>query len=704
MITEFRDVLSLSIRIKITSITFAVTSLCAVLITVLTLFQHQQLYSQNLQRNLQALGKNLADELFPFVASEQSNVIDLTTTLMQLERYNDIKYGAITDVKNSILAEYVSTHFAKDNEPTPKWTKNALNERDLHVEIAIGETDSPLGKLIIIADTREQLSLDNKAFLNQLVPLVIATIIFIFLISNWVQSRLITPLISLSKLAQSVSETKNYSLRCKVEGKDEIGQLAGHINEMLCIINNQDLENKRHTTKLLKQQQSLKNFANFDQLTGLPNRKLFSELLKQILLKTRNLDTDLAVMFLDLDNFKTVNDSLGHHAGDELLLKVSQRMKRMLRDKDVLARVGGDEFIIILTDLPNQQMAITIAERLINCFAEAFEIKEWKVHSGVSIGIAFNENKLIDASSLIRNADVAMYRAKESGRNQFAVFEEAMQSVQHRHMLIANELTKAIKNHEFKLFYQAKVCPKRGVVGLEALIRWHSTFDGWISPAEFIQVAEHVGKVHDITRWVIAQGLKDVTKIAQLIPQRVVTSFNVSAIDVSKPEFIYFIEQHIKQNNVPAELIEFEVTETSYLENFDASSKFFNALNELGCSIALDDFGTGYSSLSYLTQVKANTLKIDQQFISKMFDTDDDRMVVESIVSLAKKLNLKVCAEGVEESQQFEFVSQLGCDLIQGYYFAKPVPLDELSSTISAIHDKHNFNEHQFDKIIQLNR
>ncbi|WP_372770435.1 EAL domain-containing protein [Pseudoalteromonas sp.] len=695
--------ISLSIRTKIISITFAVTSLCAILITVLTLYQHQQLYSQQLMRNLQALGKNLADELFPLVVAEQPDEIELTTTLMQLERYNDIKYGAITNRSNNILAEYVSKHFISGIKTHPKWSKNVISNSDLHVEITVGEADSPLGKLIIIADTREQLSLDNKAFLHQLVPLVIATIIIVLFISNWVQSRLITPLISLSKLAQSVSETKNYSLRSRVEGNDEIAQLAININEMLSIINNQDLENKRHTTKLLKQQQSLKNFANFDQLTGLPNRKLFSELLKQALLKSRRHNMDLAVMFLDLDNFKTVNDSLGHHAGDDLLIKVSERMKKILREEDVLARVGGDEFIIVLTDLPNQKMAITIAERLINCFTESFEIKEWKVHSGVSIGIAFNEGKVLDATSLIRDADAAMYRAKECGRNQFAVFEKAMQGEQHRHMLIANELTKAIKNQEFKLFYQAKVCPKHGVVGLEALIRWQSTFDGWISPAEFISVAEHVGKVHYITRWVIEQGLKDVTQIAKLTSQRIVTSFNVSAIDVSKPEFIYFIEQHLKQNNVSAELVEFEVTETSYLENFDASSKFFNALNELGCSIALDDFGTGYSSLSYLTQVKANTLKIDQQFISKMFDTDDDRMVVESIVSLAKKLNLKVCAEGVEEHKQFEFVTQLGCDLIQGYYFAKPVPLNELTATIADIHSKHQF-QLENNKVVPLKR
>lgn len=672
------------------------------MITLLTLYQHQKLFSDTLSQNLNALGYNLADDLFPYVAASPPEFIELSTTLMQLERYTFIKYGKISHKNGELLAEYVSPSFTNVNLSSKNALLEAKSGGDLVITLPVGEPDFPLGWLTIVADTKKQLAKDNKAFLRQLIPLILAVILVVFIISNWVQSKLINPLISLSKLASSVSDSNNYTLRSTVEGHDEIAQLAVNMNEMLSIINTQDLENKRHTTQLLKQQQSLKSFANFDQLTRLPNRKYFSELLKQALSDANQQQHTIAVMFLDLDNFKTVNDTIGHHAGDELLIQVSIKVKGLLRGGDILARLGGDEFIIILNHIEQHVTATNVANRIINCFQDPFQIKEWKVQSGVSIGIAFNDNQQLDASALISNADVAMYRAKESGRNQFAVFENAMQSVQHRHMLIANELSNAIKLNQFKLYYQAKVCPTLGVVGLEALIRWHSDFDGWISPAEFINVAEHVGKVHDITRWVIAQGLKDVAYINQHINSKLVTSFNVSAIDVGKSDFINFIKQHIQNNNIKPKQLEFEVTETAYLENFEASTKFFKSLRDLGSSIALDDFGTGYSSLSYLTQVKANTLKIDQQFISKMFDSQDDKLIVESIVSLAKKLNLKVCAEGVEQRAEFEFIKELGCDLIQGYYFAKPVPIELLAETIEHIHMRHHFDVIARQNIVQL--
>ncbi|SFB89475.1 EAL domain-containing protein [Pseudoalteromonas denitrificans] len=693
------DLNSISIKTKLISITFIVVFLCALAITFLTLYQHQKLYKENLATNLYALSSNLSDELFPYMAAPQPEFIGLTTTLLKLERYQQIKFGVVLNKSNKVVAQYLNPEFNLDTEgfSTQDWERILKNQGSDFIESLmeihlIGDEQFSTGNLIIVADLSNQLSRNMQVFITQLIPLILLIILIIFVLSHWVQSGIITPLINLSHLVSSVGKTKNYQLRYKGHGQDEVSVLGSNINEMLSIINEQDIENKRHTIKLLKQQKSLKHLADYDQLTGLPNRKLFSELLKQELIKAKRTNQELAVMFLDLDDFKTVNDTIGHHAGDVLLQLVSDRVKAQLREGDTLARLGGDEFIVILTELPSHLTAVSIAQRILESFINYFYVQEWEIQSGLSIGIAFNEKNRFDAAALISNADVAMYKAKEGGRGQFAVFEDKMQSVQHRHMLIANELAKAISNDEFKLYYQPKVSPLLGVIGFEALIRWHSQFDGLVSPAEFIPVAEHCGRVHDITRWVLKQGLKDLSFINDWFGPGVITSFNVSAIDITKKGFIQYLEALIKLNKSKTDSIEFEVTESSYIENFESASLFFKALNEMGCSIALDDFGTGYSSLSYLTQVKANTLKIDQQFVKKIFSSDSDRLIVESIIGLAKKLNLKVCAEGVETKEQYEFLSNFDCELIQGYYFSKPVPLEDLKSKVDSIHNSHVFS------------
>ncbi len=692
------DLNALSIKSKLIAMTFVVVVLCALSIVFLTIYQHQRLYEEDLGNNLKALSGNLADDLFSYVAPNEPDFISVTTSLLKLERYQNIQYGLVLDTSNNIISQYLNPKYYQSVSQLPKidWAekvaKGSVSQHDVFIEInLIGEKAYPQGHLIIVADLSYQLSQSRQVFIQQLIPLVVLTLLVIFLLSHWVQSGLINPLLSLSKLVSTVGNTKNYTLRYINQSQDEISILGDNINKMLGIIHDQDLENKHHTIKLMEQKESLKHLANYDQLTGLPNRKLFTELLKQELIKARRNNQELAVVFLDLDDFKTVNDTIGHHAGDILLQQVSERIKTKLREVDIFARLGGDEFILVLTELPSHVTAIGIIERILDSFEDFFYIKEWEIQSGLSMGIAFNEKNRFDAAELISNADVAMYRAKDAGRGNFAIFEDAMQSIQHRHMLIANELKKALQNDEFELYYQPKVSPDFGVVGFEALIRWNSTFDGFISPAEFIPVAEHCGRIHDITCWVLREGIKNQSYIDKHINKGMVTSFNVSAIDINRDGFTTYIEKLLKETGCATELIEFEVTESSYIENFKLASHFFEAIADLGCKIALDDFGTGYSSLSYLTQVKADTLKIDQQFIRKMFTSDNDRLIVESIIGLAKKLNLQICAEGIETIEQYEFLAGNGCEQIQGYYFAKPVPISELLTTVNEIHHRHSF-------------
>ncbi len=661
--------------------------------------EHQRQYEQNLAQNLQALNANLSDELLVYLASQENDLVGISTTLLKLERYQQIEYALVLDAKQKVVSQYLNPVFYADANELPNFdlertlTIGTTRKENSLVDLQlIGDTSLTAGYLILVADLSEQLAQSRNAFVYQLIPLVAISMLAILALSHWLQSGVIRPVIELSRLVTQVSDSQDYRLRYVVKGSDEVATLGKNINHMLETINQKDDQNRYHTEELLKQRETLENLANYDQLTGLPNRKLFSELLKRELDKCKRAEQELAVMFLDLDDFKTVNDSLGHHAGDVLLQQTAKRIKLQLRESDIFARLGGDEFVIVLGDLPSHVTAIGIAMRILDALKQAFKITDFEVHTGLSIGIAFSENDRFDVDALLTNADVAMYKAKDAGRNQYAVFEDQMQEVQQRHMLIANQLNNAIRDKSFELFYQPKVSPTFGVVGLEALIRWPSEFDGYISPAEFIPIAEHSGKVNDITRWVIEQGLKDQHVMRDELKLNLTTSFNISAYDIFRRDFADYIRHQISQQRAVAKLVEFEVTESAYIENYALASGFFNDISDLGCRIALDDFGTGYSSLSYLTQVKASTLKIDQEFVRKMMESRNDRLVVEAIISLARRLNLEVCAEGVETIEEFEFLSKLGCHQIQGYYFSPPRPLAELMDVIEQINKEHNFS------------
>lgn len=689
---------NLSFKNKLFVMTLCVVSLCAVAIVALTISEHGRLYKDSAKQALIALSSNSAEDLVPFLAHEPANELSITSYLLKFERYEHITSARVYDRHLNLASQYVnsnlfdSTVFRQSRLSSDR-IRLGLSENDNEFisTIEIGDAELKLGYLVVALDFRQALTESESMFYSQLFPMVIAVLIVTLILVHWLLSGLLQPLLNLGEVVDKVHRTADYRLRFKDSGDDEISHLGRNLNNMLSTIDKHNIETVAHNRALEAQQKSLEYLANYDQLTKLPNRKLFQELLKQELSRIRRNKTELAVMFIDLDDFKTVNDTMGHHAGDLLLSAASKRIGEQLRNSDILARLGGDEFVVVATDLNEEIEAIAIAERILNVFKELFDLDTWQVHSGLSIGIAFSDADKIDLPSLIANADLAMYRAKRLGRGRYAVFEEEMQSNQHRRMNIVNQLNNALRDDEFELYYQPKISPQHGVVGLEALIRWTSKIDGPISPGEFIPIAEHCGKVHDITRWVLAKGLADMSEISKQLTYVLKTSFNISAYDIAKQGFIDFITELIASGQVDAKDIEFEVTESAYIENFNGARRFFEELEKLNCNIALDDFGTGYSSLSYLTQIKADTLKIDQQFIRKIFASEQERQIVDSIISLAKNLKLEICAEGVETKEQYEYLSAAGCHLIQGYYFSKPVPLNQVVSTVTEINQRPEF-------------
>ncbi|MDU0353509.1 bifunctional diguanylate cyclase/phosphodiesterase [Paraglaciecola aquimarina] len=383
-------------------------------------------------------------------------------------------------------------------------------------------------------------------------------------------------------------------------------------------------------------------------------------------------------MYFDLDGFKGVNDSFGHEIGDAVLMEVCRRSKKILRNGDLISRLGGDEFLILLHNEPNELELFQISERLVGDLNKPFHIQSWEIQIGVSIGIARASDSNFNVSEFVSNADIAMYRSKMAERSSHTIFVPEMMEDNKRRLLIANSIASAIKHDEFSIHYQGKVDADEVVVGYEALIRWRSAALGVVSPAEFIPIAEQSGKILQITKWVIKRVCMEFEQILAVQKNDVVVSLNLSAHDIKNASLVGYIKEMFTLYKIDTKHIEFEVTESAYLENFDAANGFLTQLRQMGCSIALDDFGAGYSSLGYLTQIDLNTLKIDKQFVDNLNVSKRSTLVTKTIIEMAKQLNLKICAEGVETREQADFLLANGCHQLQGYFFAKPVSLEEL--------------------------
>ncbi|WP_052124081.1 EAL domain-containing protein [Ureibacillus manganicus] len=434
---------------------------------------------------------------------------------------------------------------------------------------------------------------------------------------------------------------------------------------------------------LLEKNSMIQHLAYHDSLTELPNRRKFYEQLNIRFNEAKIKNQTFSVMLLDLDRFKHINDSLGHMFGDTLLLEVSKRLKATSRNQDLVARVGGDEFYIILPNA-DRELAIMLAENILTSFKEPFVIDKYEFFITACIGLAVFPYDAEDVNTLIQKADAALYRAKEQGNNKYKFFHSGMNIQSYRSFLLVNELRRAIENNEFFLVYQPKINIQTGqVTSAEALIRWKHPTWGLISPSEFIPLAEETGLIFEIDQWVF----KNVCNQIQLwnekdfLPIRI--AVNLSAKHFIEKNFIQKIFQVIDENKVNMKQLEFEITETVLLENDDFVKDTLKQIKDLGIHLSLDDFGTGYSSIFYLRNFHFDSIKIDQSFISELPNNINNSMeIVESIINLAKKLNITVIAEGVETVEQLEILNTLQCVEVQGYIYSPPITKDNFEQFV----------------------
>lgn len=432
-------------------------------------------------------------------------------------------------------------------------------------------------------------------------------------------------------------------------------------------------------------EQRLKYMANYDTLTGLPNRALLCDRLEHAMRQAERAERLVGVLFLDLDRFKNINDTLGHHAGDQLLKVVAERLRRCVRNSDTVARLGGDEFMVIVENMGHVDEAVRVAQSIRASFESPISIEERDVFVTPSIGITFYPLDDSTADALLRNADSAMYRAKAMGGDGVQFFTQALNDQASERLALENALRQALAKSEFDLHYQPRVCVSSGrVLGVEALLRWNHPELGNVTPDRFIPVLEDTGQIDAVGAWVLRRACEQSVawRSDGLAPMRM--AVNISARQIRSGHLVPLVDQVLADTGLPPDGLELEITESAMIENIEDTADTLHQLTRRGIHIALDDFGTGYSALSYLRRFPIDTLKIDRSFISEVPDNADDARVVSALVAIAESLDMRVTAEGVETPAQLRFLRGLGCDEVQGFLISRPQPAANLCAWLAA--------------------
>lgn len=480
------------------------------------------------------------------------------------------------------------------------------------------------------------------------------------------------------KLISQMKEEIGARKKVQSELENQQRELENKIKERTIALENtnESLNDQIGIRRVVEKQ--LEYLAYYDELTELPNRTLFIEDVKKSLHQAKRNESLLGVLFVDLDRFKNINDSYGHQVGDKLLKSIAERLSETLRDSDIIARNGGDEFSILIENMMDAREPYVVANKIIEALNEKFIIDEHNVHIGASVGIAMYPLDGNDALELIEMADTAMYESKKAGRNNFQFYSSAMSNQIADRLMLENALRYALGNNEFFLVYQPQVnILTQETTGFEALIRWNSPVFGIVSPVKFIPILEETGLIYSVGEWVILEVLEFI-KSGKSRDNKV--SINLSALQCGVSNYSDKIKKFIKDAGIIPALVEFEITETLLINDFSQTEMFLTDISNLGCTIALDDFGTGYTSFSYLTKLPIDIIKIDRSLITDIHINKNLQDIVRAIVTMSKSLGIKNVFEGVETQEELEMVKDLDGGIIQGYFFSKPLEVSQVDS------------------------
>lgn len=543
-----------------------------------------------------------------------------------------------------------------------------------------------VGTVVIHADT--ELFRKNLRWTATVTLLfMLVTVIAAYFFSAKLQQMISRPLLDLLSSMKDVSASKNYAIRVAKPSDDEIGLLYDGFNEMLSEIEERN--------QILRQRQAhLQQLAHYDPLTRLPNRTLFYDRLAQALYQAERSRQALSVIFIDLDHFKDINDTLGHRTGDLLLIEVATRLSNVVRSCDTVARLGGDEFTIFTQNVVNAENAAIVAAKLNALFAKPFQLGESEIYVTASIGVTLfpHDGKTVD--ELLMNADIAMYHAKACGKNVYKMFDRKMNEHANERVTLLSDLRLALERDEFVLHYQPKVDLLTGnVTSVEALVRWMHPRLGMLAPDKFIRLSEESGLIVELTDWVLRTACSQAKKWQEQNLGSVRVAVNLSPYHFQRQDVKEAIFSVLEATGLEPALLEIEITESALMQNDEYTCALFRELRELGMTISVDDFGTGYSSLSYLHRFPINTLKIDRTFILNMMKSTEDQAIVTAIIAMAKSLNMQIVAEGVETVDQLEKLKDQGCHEIQGFLVSRPVAADAVTQFFTPENHLHQHTD-----------
>ena len=475
----------------------------------------------------------------------------------------------------------------------------------------------------------------------------------------------------------------------EISSKDLEDKELEHANNLASLrdVNERLVITAVHSQMLTEEVQLAKDqmghMAQHDFLTGLPNRILLEERLIQALALAKRHGTKLAILFVDLDRFKTINDSLGHAVGDRLLKSVAQRLTSAIRSSDTVSRQGGDEFVALLSEVADEDAVAVLADKICKAVTAPYSLDEQDLHIGVTIGISVYPDDGEEPETLIRHADVAMYHGKTDGGDRYQFFRPEMNARAIQRQEIEGDLRLALERKEFQLYYQAQVALQTGgIIGVEALIRWHHPVRGLLLPGVFMPIAEACGVIVPIGRWVLREACRQTQAWLDAGLALQVVAVNISAMEFKRDDFLVDVRAALHDANLASHHLELELTETVLMKNAESTLPMLQEFKSMGIKIAIDDFGTGYSSLRYLKQFPFDTLKIDQTFIAGIASDNDDDILVDAVIGLGKSLGHRVIAEGIETRDQLTFLSTHHCAEGQGYYLSRPLPADQLSALL----------------------
>lgn len=679
----------LSIQNKLLVINLAVTTtallFAAIMVVLGEYIEERDFMMESLQVQAKMVSENTTAAL---IFNDRNGAEDV---LKAFAASPDVHAALIYNSEDVVLASYIKTGLdIKISDINTLYLQDITTDKSTHIH---DETTAPNNKVHVVTDINFENEKIGKLFIQadvsnlysnlfnyliytasvSLLGLALASLLLLKL-----RESITRPLRNLSTLMETVIQKNDYSLRAKNDSDDEIGILSQGFNKMLAHIQVNDEKLAHELSERHRTAKYLDKLAYYDTTTELPNRHYFHQQLDRAVKHAITTKQKMVLLFLDLDNFKIVNDTLGHTTGDLLLKQASARLSNVLRQNDYICRIGGDEFAIIIENISNIDDVSIVTEKCIQSLTNPFVFEGHKFFIGVSIGISICPDDAVTANTLLVNADMAMYEVKLRGKNNYQFFNSEMNDTHSRKFQLESDLRHAIKQDQMELYYQPQVNSQNALLtGAEALMRWNHPEKGLISPDEFIPIAEETGLILSLGEWLIKTACRHGKQLVDSGLKDITIAINISGIQIREVTFVDQISDALTRSGLDPSHLELELTESILMDDSTLVIDKVNQLKGLGVHVAIDDFGTGFSSMNYLKSFPITKLKIDKSFISGLPQSSDDMAITMAIIALAHGMNIKVVAEGVEHEDQVDFLRSHACDVLQGYYYAKPMPFNE---------------------------